>query len=616
MVGSNIASLKAQRYLSQSSESLSKTFERLASGMRINRASDDAAGLAISTALRSDSRVYAQAVRNVNDGISLLSVAQSALEQLLFISNRHLELAHQAANGSYSFTQRKALHLEANALTKEFNRIIGSTSFNGLNLLDRSFTELNIQAGIGINASISSNLTDALARTVGDGTFGAVSSYNQAGPLTTYDVAFADLDNDGVLDMVVGSYSPVVMIRKGLGNGTFGAVTSYNTGMSDIVESISLVDLNNDGIPDLVATSIGQTSVSLGLGNGTFGVSTTYSGGRKDSAVMDFDNDGILDIVTLLDTGIVFRKGAGDGTFAASVTHNIAGVNSNAMTVGDINGDGILDVVVSANLAGAGRAVVLFGNGNGTFYNPGTYFPGYHIFNLALSDFDGDGVLDLITGGNGTISVFKGLGDGTFEPATTFADQAYKMTIGDLNGDGIPDLIYASFSSDVRVRLGIGDGTFTAAISYAMTGNEALVLGDLNGDGVLDIVTAGYGGGSTSTVNIRLANSKKVTTSPLLSITTKEGALEAISVIESDIRRISSELGQIGAFQSRLNTALNNVSNMRINYDAAASRITDADIAEESANMVRLQILQQAGAAVLAQANLQPSLIKTLLNLD
>ena len=140
-LGSNISSLTAQRKLADGTAALSKTFERLSSGQRINRASDDAAGLAIADSLNAASRVYTQGIRNFSDGLSLLSIAEGALQQLQAITIRQIELAEQAANGVYSTKQRQALNDEANALVDEFNRIVESTSFNGLNVLDGTLSE-------------------------------------------------------------------------------------------------------------------------------------------------------------------------------------------------------------------------------------------------------------------------------------------------------------------------------------------------------------------------------------------------------------------------------------------------------------------------------------------
>lgn len=147
-IGSNLSSLQAQRRLGESTSSLTATFERLSSGKRINRASDGAAELAIATALNVDSRVYTAGIRNGNDGLSLLSIADAALANLSDIVVRITELATQTANGVYSNKQREALDKEAQALADEYLRITKTTEFNGVKLFDGSLGEgAQIQLG-------------------------------------------------------------------------------------------------------------------------------------------------------------------------------------------------------------------------------------------------------------------------------------------------------------------------------------------------------------------------------------------------------------------------------------------------------------------------------------
>src|SRR5580693_958213 len=122
-INTNVASLNAQRRLAESTASLQQSFERLSSGLRINTASDDAAGLAIASSLNVDSRVYSQGVRNTNDALSFYSIAEGALNSLVDITTRLKELAQQSSNGVLSFTQRKSLDAEAQALGKEYQRI-------------------------------------------------------------------------------------------------------------------------------------------------------------------------------------------------------------------------------------------------------------------------------------------------------------------------------------------------------------------------------------------------------------------------------------------------------------------------------------------------------------
>lgn len=137
-IGINISALNAQRRLGEATDALADTYTRLSSGLRINKASDDAAGLAIAADLNNRSRVYTQGIRNGNDGLSLLSIADSAIESLSSVVTRIRELANQSANGAYSNEQRQALDAEAQALRAEYFRIANSTSFNGTKLLNGS----------------------------------------------------------------------------------------------------------------------------------------------------------------------------------------------------------------------------------------------------------------------------------------------------------------------------------------------------------------------------------------------------------------------------------------------------------------------------------------------
>lgn len=155
-LGSNISSLKAQRTLGISTEGLQKTYERLSSGQRINRASDDAAGLAIADSLRAAARVASVAVRNANDGISTIAIADSALGEIGNVLSRLAELAEQSANGVFSTVQRSALQNEFTALGSEIERIAVTTEFNGVKLLSGG-SELVLQ--VGFNSGSTSRIS-------------------------------------------------------------------------------------------------------------------------------------------------------------------------------------------------------------------------------------------------------------------------------------------------------------------------------------------------------------------------------------------------------------------------------------------------------------------------
>lgn len=155
-LGSNIASLQAQRRLGIATDSLSRTYERLSSGQRINRASDDAAGLAIADSLRANQRVATVAIRNANDGISTIGIADSALSEIGNVLSRLAELAEQSANGVFSVTQRSALSNEFVQLSSEIERIATTTTFNGVSLLSGG---ASVTLQVGFNSGSTSQIS-------------------------------------------------------------------------------------------------------------------------------------------------------------------------------------------------------------------------------------------------------------------------------------------------------------------------------------------------------------------------------------------------------------------------------------------------------------------------
>ena len=165
----NPASTNAQRLLGENNNRLAQSVERISSGIRINKASDDAAGLAVSEGLRSDIRALRQAVRNAHDGVSLVNIAEGALNEQSSMLIRLRELSSQAATGTVGSTERATIQLEFNALRSEIDRISSTTAFNGQNLVDGSLAssvssanQIFIQVGIDNNANSRINLNEQL----------------------------------------------------------------------------------------------------------------------------------------------------------------------------------------------------------------------------------------------------------------------------------------------------------------------------------------------------------------------------------------------------------------------------------------------------------------------
>jgi hypothetical protein len=308
----------------------------------------------------------------------------------------------------------------------------------------------------------------------------------------------------------------------------FGPGTTYGSGGSGIL-SVAIADVNGDGKPDvLVVNECGTSNLSCGIGSAVNG-------------------------------SVAVLLGNGDGTFQSAVNYNSGGFIGYSLAVADINGDGKPDVVV-VNACGnstncQGTVGVLLGNGDGTFEPAQTYSSGGSIAgSVAIADVNLDGKPDILVTNQcistadciygvspGTVGVLLGNGDGTFQPALTYSNRAYgpeSLAVGDMNGDGRPDLLAANYLGSVSVLLGNGDGTFQSATTYETGGSNSfsLALSDVNKDGKLDVVVSDEcGKGCTSNqgfVSLLLGNGDG-TLQPALIL--NSGGDDALAVAIADV---------------------------------------------------------------------------------
>jgi hypothetical protein len=356
----------------------------------------------------------------------------------------------------------------------------------------------------------------------GDGTFGSPINSNPG--VSIGNIRLVDVNGDGKLDLVFVSITHTgnqIYVSLGAGDGTFSTATPYTVFSSASVVQIVTGDFNGDGKIDVAASgnidnAVGPVGVLFGNGNGTFATPAVTSAGvnaPNGLATADFNGDGKLDLVLAGEQlsdhtqQTYFLAGKGDGTFQ---TPSIIAPGSGVIAVGDLNGDGKLDVVVSTNPF----FETLLGNGNGTFQQKAAH-PTTNIgaSSIAIGDFNGDGKLDISDGA----SVVYGKGDGTFQDVpgvianvpAGLSQALSTVATGDFNGDGKPDLAVglSGVAPAVYILLGDGTGQHTIANIYTTSSSPAnLQTADFNHDGKTDLVFSTLDSGTTVKVQTMLGH--------------------------------------------------------------------------------------------------------------
>ncbi len=626
--------------LQRSQQAISRSLQRLSTGKRVNSPQDDPAAFNLITNLQTQIRGLNQGIRNVNDAVGLLETASSAITVQLDIVQRMREIGIQAGNGALTTADRNGLHAELQSLFQEFRRITSETEFNGTKLLDGTFGTKTLQIGADSGNTTDIDIRNLSAsatflKTIGTGTFATRTTVALAANSGPRSVIVDDFNNDGKQDFITGdagSAGSVFSVFIGKGNGTFLTRITFSgaTAGGNSYLGMTAGDINGDGTKDLVVqdSNAGTTvSVFIGNGDGTFKPRTTVTTGSAPSAVelADLNNDGDLDLV-VADSGaaqVSVLLGNGDGTFQSRLTTTV-GTTPYDLRTGDLNGDGILDIV-TAN-AGSANVSVILGNGDGTFQAAVNTSVQTAPRGVELGDLDGDGDLDVVATNNttGSVSVLLNNGVGTLGAAanTAVGTTPEKSRLGDINGDGILDILVAEEGSlYIGILLGNGNGTFQARTTISSAGGGAdgitdLRLNDFNGDGVLDIVTADYTAAAGSTASIHLGNSKTADGSSDIDVRSQVKATKLVKILDTVLNTLRSEQADLASYHVRLEQAVNYNGGMVESYTTALGLAEDADIAEETTNLTRNQILQQAQVAALSQANLNMQTVLSLLRVS
>jgi len=400
----------------------------------------------------------------------------------------------------------------------------------------------------------------SIAQAAGSVSFLPAVTYPSGGYIAQ-SVRIADLRADGKLDIVVANWWDTnnvgnVGVLIGNGDGTFQPAVTYETGGAPNY-SLVVADVNGDGKLDLIVSSCSATastcgsaegivSVLLGNGDGTFQPALSYGSGAPVGAhvaVADVNGDGKLDLIvtnyqgeTNGDGTVAVLLGNGDGTFQLPVLYDSGAPGANAVTVADVNGDGLPDVLVAdgcySNCAGGPDTLtilsVLLGNGDGSLQPAVTYATGGKNGGwVSAADLNGDGKMDLVLAStnifipNGTVSVLLGVGNGTFGAPVTYDSGGYaapELALADLNANGLLDIVVDNCGPVggcgiglIGMLLGVGGGSFDPVITFSSGAYNAtsIAVADLNGDGLPDLVAANQcaaDGCTTGSVAVLLNN--------------------------------------------------------------------------------------------------------------
>jgi flagellin len=486
VVNSNVASLNAQRQLDKTNKDVNTAIQRLSSGLRINSAKDDAAGLAISNRMTAQIKGLNQAARNANDGVSVAQVAEGALGEIGNMLQRMRELSVQSASDSNGAADRASLQKEFAQLNSEIDRIAGQTEFNGKKLLNGTFSGQSFQVGAYANQTIAVSMSDARSTALGAYTGTSNSSIGAAMA-------------GGTAPSVNGVAAQTLTLVGPSGSTTVGVTA--NDSAKAIADNINL----QTGTTGIAASA--RTEATIGNFAAASQGAVSFTLGGRTTATVNATVNSATDLSSLADA-----------------------INQQSARTG-----------VSATLSGNKASISLVSD------------EGFDIT-----------VADAVGGGPATTAVF----DVTNKAGTA-------VTLAEGGNDSVTASGQVSYSA-------------TGAFSIATSAGATLTGGT----------------GTTAVALASVSNSK---------VDTAANSQSAITTIDGAINFVNDLRATLGAVQSRFESATSNLRSQAENISAARSRVQDTDFAQETAALSRAQILQQAGTAMLAQANSLPQGVLSLL---
>ena len=551
-INTNIASVNAQNSLTTSQLSLQSSLQRLSSGLRINSAKDDAAGLAISTRMTSQIKGLAQASQNSNDGISMSQTAEGGMTTIADNLQRMRSLAVQAANGSNSVSDRQSIQAEIFQLQAQINQVATQTQYNGTTLLDGSLTSAQFQVGANANQTINLSIGNLQATAIG--------SYQASGTV------------NGVAGVIGGGEAQGSMTQAVAGTAIAAAAAIPAIGTTAAVPAV----LASEGTAVTTKNNAGGT-ISI-TGNGTSGFITTFTSTTIAAQSADQIASQINTSTSVASTGVSASAStnltldfAPGGTTIAA-----APVSLNLYTTStDSQGKATTSMITVSNGTGSGDLAGLVSSINSQAGTSGI-----------TATLSGSKItLSNVTGQD--ISVQNG-SSATTNGATGVMVTGQTYVAGSLADSGAGVTLAVGGTGDT-VTVG-GQVQFSSPNSYSVYAVASGVV-KTAGD------TVGSSLNSVNTINV----------------SSLAGANAAIGIIDAALLKVNNQEANMGAVQNRFTSVISNLATSGQNLSAARSLIQDTNFAAETANLTRSQILQQAGTAMLAQANSVPNGVMALL---
>jgi len=651
-INTNIMALNTQNQLSKSSSMMATSMERLASGMRINSAKDDAAGLAIADRFTTQINGLNQAIRNANDGISLSQTAEGAMSEMSNILQRMRELAVQSINDTNTASDRLALQNEVDQLYSELERIASTTQFNGQNVLDGTLKSSTFQIGANAGQTLDVSLESVTTAKLGLNGYTALGELN-SGRVTTTDLsaptailaddilingesAFASNlgagaagnnafylaeainGNSGVTGVTAEAYNTVSTKALSDGITLVASINSTDVGAGSAEELVDVINrdvagvtavlnvdnsitLSNDTGTDITIANNSQTSTNtMGVANATYGGFLALESADGSAITIEANTDAAGTIADVQLLGFNESVGSSLVTGTAVTTDVLAAsddIEINGVQIGASDGSSAADKATAINLVSDQTGVQASGYTQATFV-----LNIAQVVSGAADDFNINGTDVAISGITNLEDLVDAINTAGIQGivASSNDDGALVLT----SSTGL-DITVTDDTTTQIIASGSNQSGTAWADGTALKGNLTLE-NELGGDVILSGDDVGYLGLTEQ------GGSEDVIGSGL-DITSASNAEVALNRIDDALEVLNNARSELGAVQNRFESTISNLSNVAQNLTAARGRILDADFATETTNLSKAQILQQAGTAMLAQANASQQNVLSLL---